>query len=822
MKGPEAQFMGVNEVIMEKNFNKISKPSATSQYTPEGVLKSGVNQEFLLEEKDLPSWIAKNNAEFLLDDTSLINKQAEEFFKKLKENNLDLESINKIIEKFINEYNAYLFGGDASDKGRWIMDDDEIFAAGRRFFDGLAVYDVNHEIINKIIKIYPYYTLGDNQPIFLTDLLKEFFKKNIQAIDQKILTELIINLYANKVINTNTWEMHEDDFWEMHELVFKEYGVNFDNYISSYENNKKSDMEVLKLMRFLKDICWEKLEQGWHWDKIKESYNLLSEQCNSENYIVAEKAKLYVDILDEGMATIERNVIEDIVWARDEDGIAIIYEFYGDRDRLNQEDISKKLKKMRMEERYIYYYRLAKYRPRLSLKSTEIESRKRKFLKSVNCVNGVMSTALEKNLEGSYNNHGELLFINKKDDLSGKISNEEILEEFYSRQKKIYSQYNMDQADENYLFFEFSNLFLRSQIKKDFRISLDDFSLYEQKQFFYFLLNKSRKDVEEVKLFLNKKEHDDTIKYSALKGILNLHYETNKKEINRQSTKSRNNRFRSFLSLEYGSQEMGKKILQIGEKYDQETADKIFAKYAELADYAQDSARYLAKEFNIDDEAKAQEIAEHLLRRGKALLAVCAEENLSSEQVIYKLNNIKAETDIFKESFKLVKSGGEKFSLEKINAIQLKIKAGVELLREEKTVKRMKEIYLENYHNFPEEFKQKIIESLDKKLANPQAKFYTLYHNGEIVAFNSFTPQEDGTVHFANFNVDPRYNYAKLGEAMMEVSLDKESQKNTIVAEAVEGLPIAETYLNKKGFQKTGEIELSGVRLINIRKEKSN
>ena len=279
---------------------------------------------------------------------------------------------------------------------------------------------------------------------------------------------------------------------------------------------------------------------------------------------------------------------------------------------------------------------------------------------------------------------------------------------------------------------------------------------------------------------------------------------------------------KAFISLEQGGKEMGQKILDIGEKYDQEIADKIFAKYAELADYAQDSARYLAKEFNIDDESKAQEIAEHLLRRGKALLAVCAEENLSSEQVIYKLNNIKAETDIFKESFKLVKSGGEKFSLEKINAIQLKIKAGVELLREEKTVKRMKEIYLENYHNFPEEFKQKIIESLDKKLANPQAKFYTLYHNGEIVAFNSFTPQEDGTVHFANFNVDPRYNYAKLGEAMMEVSLDKEAQENTIVAEAIEGLPIAETYLNKKGFQKTGEAEVAGIKLINIRREKTN
>lgn len=281
------------------------------------------------------------------------------------------------------------------------------------------------------------------------------------------------------------------------------------------------------------------------------------------------------------------------------------------------------------------------------------------------------------------------------------------------------------------------------------------------------------------------------------------------------------NGLRAFLSLEHGGQVMGKKILLIGEKFNKKTANKIFTKYAELVDAAQTSADYLAKQFGTKDKRRSQEVADHLLRRGKALLALCADdENLNAEQILKKIASIRTEVEIFKESFKLIKSHSEEFSLEKIKAIQFKIKTGPELAGEKETVERMKEIYLKNYANFTKEFQEKILASLEEKLKNPQTKFYTLYHQEKIVAFNSFTPLKDGTSHFANFNVDPEYNSSKLGEAMMEASLDKEAKSSPIVAEAMPDLPITNIYLTKKGFQKVSEAELAGVKLWKIRREK--
>jgi N-acetylglutamate synthase-like GNAT family acetyltransferase/uncharacterized protein YjaG (DUF416 family) len=331
----------------------------------------------------------------------------------------------------------------------------------------------------------------------------------------------------------------------------------------------------------------------------------------------------------------------------------------------------------------------------------------------------------------------------------------------------------------------------RKKIEDDFHITLKDYSIRTQIQFLNFL-SKSTVDNDDVK---------------QLQSFL---------------AKYQDNGLKSFLSLEHGGQEMGEKILKIGEKFDQETAEKIFAKYAQLADFAQDSAQYLSTQFCSNDQNKAQKITDHLLQRGKALLSLCADENMTAESVLKKLDAIKTEVEIFKESFRLVKSGDEEFSLENVHAIQLKIKDGPSVAKEKEMVEKMKEIYMQNYANFPQEFQQKIIASLETRLQNQQARFYVLQHGGKAVAFNSFLPQDDDTMHFANFNVDPNYTSSKLGEAMMEASLDSVAKEYAIVAEAVPGLPITKTYLEKKHFQKTGDIEIAGVKLWQIRREKDS
>jgi len=278
---------------------------------------------------------------------------------------------------------------------------------------------------------------------------------------------------------------------------------------------------------------------------------------------------------------------------------------------------------------------------------------------------------------------------------------------------------------------------------------------------------------------------------------------------------------RSFLSLEHGGQEMGEKILSIGEKLDQKSATAIFAKYGEIVDSAMSVEDYLKEEFGEEHILQVSRIAERLLHRGKALLTVFADDKtISSEKVLEKLERIKGEVELLKESFKNVKQSSEDLSFEDINAVQHRLVSGGELNEDQKIIQEMKKIYLENYKDFPKEFQDKLIESLESKLVNPNTRFYTLYHKNKIVAFNSFTPREDGTSHFANFNIDPDYQFSKLGEAMMEASLDKEAKNATIVAEAVPDTPITKTYLEKKGFKKVGEIEVGEIKLWEIRKER--
>ena len=179
------------------------------------------------------------------------------------------------------------------------------------------------------------------------------------------------------------------------------------------------------------------------------------------------------------------------------------------------------------------------------------------------------------------------------------------------------------------------------------------------------------------------------------------------------------------------------------------------------------------------------------------------------------------ETELFKRAFHYAKTSQNDFTLENATSVQFKIVTGNELRADHSTIQRMEEIYLQNYADFPQAFRDKVIASLHAKLNNPQARFYPLYQKGHIVAFNSFTPQRDGMVHFANFNVDPAYQFSKLGEAMMEANVDKEALTAPLIAEAVADSAIAHTYLTKKDFHKTGESTLAGVTLWHIRREQA-
>ncbi len=284
---------------------------------------------------------------------------------------------------------------------------------------------------------------------------------------------------------------------------------------------------------------------------------------------------------------------------------------------------------------------------------------------------------------------------------------------------------------------------------------------------------------------------------------------------------------------------MREDILSIFQKYDQEERHLIFEKYGEYIDGATGSLDYMQCEFgtgmtveqcyveefyrNSDSEDNYikenklhVDIAEHFSQKANDFLQKCATEDNGKRDVKQMIEKMDIEVEIFKEFFKQLKDI-ESDVVYNAKSSKFDICSGPKLSEEDK--REIKRIYLENYNDFPQEFKDKIIEELEKRMGNTKARFYTLHHNDKIVAFNSCVTQKEGLVHFANFNVDSDYQFAKLGEAMMNISIDRESKKATIIAEAIPNAPITQIYLNKKGFEKVGEIEIGGVKLWKIKKQ---
>ena len=282
---------------------------------------------------------------------------------------------------------------------------------------------------------------------------------------------------------------------------------------------------------------------------------------------------------------------------------------------------------------------------------------------------------------------------------------------------------------------------------------------------------------------------------------------------------------RAFLSLEHGGQEMGAKILAIGERYaDDGVAQRIFAKYTELVDAANSVEDYLREQFGAAATSETvHSIQEALLQDGKDILVACADQKERPEDALDLLQRTDAAIVLFKRAVRAVREADPtQFSLKEIAHIDVHITSGTQVSPEDAV--KMQAIYRENYEKYPMTFKDKLLTTLDERLRNPESRFYIVRdkRTDAIIAFDTFTPQEDGTVYFGNFNVNPQYQHSRIGEAVMDLSLEKEAQNATIVAHGIPDAAITRKYIADKRFVPMGEEEIAGQTLVRLVRERSN
>lgn len=174
---------------------------------------------------------------------------------------------------------------------------------------------------------------------------------------------------------------------------------------------------------------------------------------------------------------------------------------------------------------------------------------------------------------------------------------------------------------------------------------IEDYSFQEQVFFIYYLKDISINYFNKIKRFIN--------------------------DYNKKGTKT-------FFSVAYKGLEVGDKILTLGEKLPKEIANKIFNKYGEIIDTADNTEEEIKKIFG-DKDISARvlvSVKETLLKRGAQMLSDLGDKvldpnfKLNEVDILKELNNIKEETIILGKSYLELYREGIRVPIDEITTIK--------------------------------------------------------------------------------------------------------------------------------------------------------
>jgi hypothetical protein len=291
------------------------------------------------------------------------------------------------------------------------------------------------------------------------------------------------------------------------------------------------------------------------------------------------------------------------------------------------------------------------------------------------------------------------------------------------------------------------------------------------------------------------------------------------------STKYGLHGFRTFLSMD-GDISFGKKIILIGEKIDQELAQKIFDKYAEFISQLDKVESVLKESYSKEaDSDEVLKIKDSILRKGKDLLVhfsdmILEGKSLSAEDVIHHLEKIEVEAMTFFLAFKTLKEEKQLPPLEEIRGISFEEKPADELSMEDR--ESIKKMYSENYKDNPE-FLKVLIQVFEKRVARSDTWFYTLEYGNKLRASVGFTPIEGkDAIYLHSVNVENALQGISIGNTMMEKAIDEEASHSVIEADCAAYEKIGAKYI-EIGFIATSQYSYEGFPAMSIvRDEKKN
>ncbi|MEI7462945.1 MAG: GNAT family N-acetyltransferase [Candidatus Taylorbacteria bacterium] len=186
-------------------------------------------------------------------------------------------------------------------------------------------------------------------------------------------------------------------------------------------------------------------------------------------------------------------------------------------------------------------------------------------------------------------------------------------------------------------------------------------------------------------------------------------------------------------------------------------------------------------------------------------------ENISDGETIRQyVENIKPEAIVIQTILKSSRGSFETADMNDMPLIsKIEYMGGEGEANSPEFIKSIRSLYKKNYQDKPKLLKR-LLASLEVSRKSSRTLFSVAEFNNQPIGYCAFEFEDNGSIHFGKFNIDPDFSGRQVGEQMLEETLDDYAITHIIRAECDRNTRIASKYI-EKGFIAYNEYPLDEI-----------
>jgi ribosomal protein S18 acetylase RimI-like enzyme len=145
------------------------------------------------------------------------------------------------------------------------------------------------------------------------------------------------------------------------------------------------------------------------------------------------------------------------------------------------------------------------------------------------------------------------------------------------------------------------------------------------------------------------------------------------------------------------------------------------------------------------------------------------------------LHESQSDIELFKATFKTLKEHETEITLDDFQENTVASESSSEIIAEDAAHTRA--LYADSMRGYPAETKERLLAEFDSHMQDEKSRFTTLRHKGKIVGSLCFTETAPGQKYVSAVTLDPRFQKAFIGEAMIDEAFKQEAAQNILGAD---------------------------------------